>query len=265
MDAYFEAKARLFEPGRCDRAVVCVDDPWGRRLARRIEVPLRACSLQEATDLEVGPLHSTFVLRGCRVRLGLGGRHNARNAVIAAATAEVLGVGPSAVAEGLRRAPGVPGRFEPVDAGQPFAVLVDYSHTPDALRAALEGCREAAGGGRVVVVFGCGGERDHAKRPEMGAIATDLADLAVLTSDNPRHEDPASIIAEVRAGVTRSDRLLVEPDRAAAIALGLDRATRGDVVLIAGKGHEQYQDLGDERRPFDDRTVARAHLLGAFG
>ena len=266
MEAYFEAKARLFEPSRCRAAVVCVDDRWGARLARQVQVPLRVCSLDEAVDLEVGPLHSTFVLRGRRVRLGLGGRHNARNAVVAAAAADVLGVDAATVADGLRRARAVPGRFEPVAAGQPFVVLVDYSHTPDALQAALLACREVTGPDhRLLVVFGCGGDRDRGKRPEMGAIATDLADVAVLTTDNPRHEDPMAIIEEVRAGVRRPERLVVEPDRAAAIAVALDRAEPGDVVLIAGKGHETYQEGPDGHRPFDDRDVARARLRGVYG
>jgi UDP-N-acetylmuramoyl-L-alanyl-D-glutamate--2,6-diaminopimelate ligase len=152
----------------------------------------------------------------------------------------------------------VPGRFEFVDAGQPFTVVVDYAHTPDGLAAALAAAREL--GERVIVVFGCGGDRDRGKRPLMGAVAAHKADLAVLTSDNPRSEDPLTIIEEVRAGAPGARNLLVEPDRAAAIALALGEARAGDVVLIAGKGHETGQVMGDETRPFDDRDAAREAL-----
>ena len=164
------------------------------------------------------------------------------------------------LAEGLSALASVPGRNEPVDRGQPFSVLVDYAHTPDALERALAGARQMAGPGRVLVVFGCGGERDRAKRPVMGEVAARLADVAVLTTDNPRSEDPAAIIEEVRAG---APGLVVEPDRRAAIALALREAETGDVVVLAGKGHETTQVIGTESRPFDDRAVA-AELLGAL-
>jgi UDP-N-acetylmuramoyl-L-alanyl-D-glutamate--2,6-diaminopimelate ligase len=155
----------------------------------------------------------------------------------------------------------VPGRNEPVEVGQPFTVLVDYAHTPDGLEQALVAAREVVGDGRVVVVFGCGGDRDRAKRPLMGEVATRLADVAILTSDNPRSEDPAAIIDQVRAGVSRPEAMVVEPDRRAAIAVALATAEAGDVVIIAGKGHETTQTFGADVLPFDDRAVA-AQLLG---
>jgi UDP-N-acetylmuramoyl-L-alanyl-D-glutamate--2,6-diaminopimelate ligase len=169
-------------------------------------------------------------------------------------------VAPSTVAAGLASAPPVPGRFEPVDEGQPFAVLVDYSHKPGALAGALAAAREAAPGGRVILVFGAGGERDASKRPEMGEVAARLADRVLLTSDNPRGEDPLAIIDAIRSGITTTTDLTVEPDRATAIALAIGEARAGDVVLIAGKGHEAVQVVGDRALPFDDRDVARTAL-----
>ena len=163
--------------------------------------------------------------------------------------------------EGLAVTQGVPGRFEAVRAGQPFGVIVDYSHTPDSLENALRAAR-AVSGGRVLVVFGCGGDRDRGKRPLMGAIGARLAERAFVTSDNPRSEDPLAIIDEIVAGVPRErlDDLIVEPDRRAAIRLALAEARAGDLVVIAGKGHEQGQTIGDRRIPFDDREVAKELL-----
>ncbi len=179
----------------------------------------------------------------------------------AAHVGELLGLTPAQVAEGLSSARPVAGRLEPVESGQPFTVLVDYAHTPDGLEQVLRTVTEAAGGrGEVVVVFGCGGDRDRGKRPLMTAVATTLAGRVVLTSDNPRHEDPAAIIAEAAAGAGPPGRLDIEPDRAKAIALAIDQARPGDVVVIAGKGHETEQVIGDTASPFDDRDVARAEL-----
>jgi UDP-N-acetylmuramoyl-L-alanyl-D-glutamate--2,6-diaminopimelate ligase len=184
------------------------------------------------------------------------------NAVGTAAAAESLGIAPDVVARGLSAAPPVPGRFEAVDAGQPFAVLVDYAHKPDALDKALRAARELVGsGGRLTVVFGCGGDRDAAKRPLMGEVAARLADRVVITSDNPRFEDPQAIIDAVRAGVTSgAGAVTVDVDRRRAIEQALAQARAGDVVVIAGKGHETTQTIGDMVVPFDDREVARAAL-----
>jgi UDP-N-acetylmuramoyl-L-alanyl-D-glutamate--2,6-diaminopimelate ligase len=265
MASYFEAKARLFEPGRARVAVVNGDDEWGRRLLERIEgdVPVRVYSLDDADGLEVGADGSTFRWRGEEVRLQLGGRFNVSNALCAATVADALSVPASTVAAGLSSLPSVPGRFERVDAGQPFTVIVDYAHTPDGLAALLAAARETAFGGRVIAVFGAGGDRDRGKRPVMGAVVAAAADVAVLTSDNPRSEDPLAIIDEVRAGAPGAANLVVEPDRAAAIALAVREARAGDVVVIAGKGHETGQTVGDTTVPFDDRAVARDALAGA--
>jgi UDP-N-acetylmuramoyl-L-alanyl-D-glutamate--2,6-diaminopimelate ligase len=264
MEDYFEAKAALFDPDRADAAVVNADDPWGRRLLAGARLPTRPFSLAEAADLRLDRAGSTFRWEGEPVRLRIPGPANVANALAAAAAARELGVDAAAVGRGLSGAAAVPGRNEPVDRGQPFTVLVDYAHTPDGLEQSLAGARATAGPGRLLVVFGCGGDRDRAKRPLMGEVATRLADVAVLTSDNPRDEDPAAILDQVRAGVARPEALVVEPDRRAAIALALGQARPDDVVVIAGKGHETTQVVGSQVIPFDDRAVA-AYILEERG
>ena len=275
MEEYFAAKASLFTPERAAVGVVNADDAWGRRLldslrsgpaGGTVALPTRPFSLADVADLEVGQGGSTFRWAGQPVHLRLGGVFNVTNALAAATAARELGADPAAVAEGLSSVASVPGRFEEVDAGQPFTVVVDYAHTPASLEQVLSAARPLAvgsngsGPGRVLVVFGCGGDRDRAKRPAMGEAATRLADLAVLTSDNPRGEDPQAIIEQVRAGVSRPEALVVEPDRRAAIATALASARPGDVVVVAGKGHEAVQVTGDEVVPFDDRLVVREEL-----
>ena len=207
MEDYFAAKASLFDPERAEVAVVNADDPWGRRLLESARLPTRPFSMADAVGLVVDRSGSSFPWEGEPVRIRLAGTVNVANALAAAAAARELGVAAPAVAKGLSDLDAVPGRNEPVERGQPFSVLVDYAHTPDALALTLAGAREMAAGGRVLVVFGCGGDRDRGKRPLMGEIATRLADVAVLTSDNPRSEDPAAIIDEVRAGVRRPEVL----------------------------------------------------------
>jgi UDP-N-acetylmuramoyl-L-alanyl-D-glutamate--2,6-diaminopimelate ligase len=261
VERYFAAKAALFGPELADRGVVNVDDPHGRQLVDVATIPMTPYSLEDVVDLRVGSEGSRFLWRGRPVVLPIGGRFNVANALAAATAAAVLGVDESTIAEGLSMAPPVPGRMETVDAGQPFRVVVDYAHTPDALTELLGELR-ATTRGRVVVVFGCGGDRDRAKRPLMGRAAAEGADLAVVTSDNPRREDPLAIIADVVAGVPVPLRakLVTEPDRRAAIAVALEAAQAGDVVAIAGKGHETTQSVAGESRSFDDRVVARALL-----
>lgn len=270
-EAYFRAKARLFEPERCARAVVNRDDAHGRLLLDAARVPTVSYSLEDAADVELAAVRSTFTWAGHRVTLPLGGVFNVSNALAAATVARELGVDPATIAAGLSAAPPVPGRFEAVDAGQSFAVVVDYAHTPDGLEQVLKAARGATvrerQHGRVLVVFGCGGDRDRTKRPAMGEVAARLADRAWLTSDNPRSEDPLAIIAEVQSGVRDADRarLVVEPDRRAAIALAVGEARDGDVVVIAGKGHETGQTIGEVTVPFDDRVVAREALEALEG
>lgn len=260
MERYFETKALLFDPERAAMAVVNADDAWGRRLLEAPRLPTRPFAMADAVGLEMDRRGSTFRWEGEGVRLQIPGQANVANAVAAATVGRALGVEAAEVAAGLSGLVSVPGRNEAVDRGQPFTVLVDYAHTPDGLEQALVSARRLAAGARVLLVFGCGGERDRGKRPLMGEVATRLADLAVLTSDNPRSEDPLAIIAEVRAGVRQTENLVVESDRRAAIALVLQAARPDDVVIIAGKGHETTQVLDGRTLAFDDRAVA-AELL----
>jgi UDP-N-acetylmuramoyl-L-alanyl-D-glutamate--2,6-diaminopimelate ligase len=269
LEDYFAAKARLFAPDLAERGVVVVDDDWGARLARAASVPVTTLSLRGHADVTAGDvaLHrdgATFRAhlpgRSLPVRIRLPGRFNVANALLALAMLDAAGCDVAAGAAGLERVAGVPGRMERVDAGQPFTVLVDYAHTPEALATVLAAVRDL--GGRVLVVIGCGGDRDRAKRPLMGRAAVAGADHAVLTSDNPRSEDPDAIISAMVAGARAVDggSWTVEPDRARAIAEALAAARPGDVVVIAGKGHERGQELAGRTVPFDDRAVARAVL-----
>jgi UDP-N-acetylmuramoyl-L-alanyl-D-glutamate--2,6-diaminopimelate ligase len=262
-EAYFAAKAKLFEPGRCDHAVVNLDDPHGRLLRDAAEVPVVGYSVEALDHLELGRAGSVFSWRGHRVELPMPGRYNVANALAVAEVASLLGVEETAVVRGLGVGVSVPGRFELVE-GAPGAVVVDFAHTPDALRSVLGTAREMLGPhGRLVVVFGCGGDRDASKRPKMGEVACEMADSVVLTNDNPRSEDPLSILAEIRSGC--SGEPLVLPDRRAAIRAALSVTGSEDVVVIAGKGHEQGQELEDRIEPFDDRVVAAEEIRAMRG
>ena len=243
MEEYFESKRRLF--AQATRAVVNVGDEYGERLAAELPAAMTFRPDDELPDVE----------------LKLAGRFNVENALAAAAAARALGVGEAAIKQGLEAVDRVPGRFERVDEGQPFTVLVDYAHTPGALETALRAARELGRGGRLICVFGAGGDRDRVKRPLMGRVVAELADVSLVTSDNPRGEDPAAIAAEVVDGLG----LEVELDRRRAIEHVLESAQPGDVVVIAGKGHEQGQEIAGRKLPFDDREVAREVLrrLGA--
>jgi UDP-N-acetylmuramoyl-L-alanyl-D-glutamate--2,6-diaminopimelate ligase len=252
MEDYFQAKRRLFVEG-APPAAVNVGDEYGRRLAA--ELP-DALTFGFADDAAVGP----SALDG--VDLKLRGRFNVENALGALAAAQLLGIDDAAIVRGLESVRGVPGRFESIDEGQPFEVVVDYAHKPLALETLLRTVRELATGS-VICVFGCGGDRDREKRPQMGRIASELADVVIVTNDNPRSEDPQAIIDAIVAGAARE--VDVVPDRAAAIAQAIEQAREGDVVLIAGKGAEQGQEFADRTIPFDDREAARDALrtLGA--
>jgi UDP-N-acetylmuramoyl-L-alanyl-D-glutamate--2,6-diaminopimelate ligase len=248
MECYFDAKRRLFVGDDPPPAAINLDDPWGRKLAA--ERPDALTFGLDAADAQIRP----DALHG--IDLKLRGRFNLSNALGALGAARLLGIEPAAVAQGLEAVRGVPGRFESVDEGQPFEVIVDYSHTPDSLENALRAARELAAG-RVLCVFGCGGDRDREKRPLMGRIAAELADVPILTTDNPRSEDPLAIIDEVLHG---APELEVEPDRRAAIARAIEAAREGDVVLVAGRGAEPAQEVAGRKLPFDDRDVAREAL-----
>ncbi|HEY2477433.1 MAG TPA: UDP-N-acetylmuramoyl-L-alanyl-D-glutamate--2,6-diaminopimelate ligase [Solirubrobacterales bacterium] len=280
MEDYFAAKRMLFEADPGVR-IVNVDDPYGRRLAEEFDCLTFSAEGAEAdyraVDVEFDATGASFTvlmgrkaryIRGfrpinteVRVRTGMPGHFNVANALGALAAAGALGVDAGTAAAGLAAAARVPGRFEPIDEGQGFAVLVDYAHTPDSMENVLRAARRLTSG-RLISVFGAGGDRDKAKRPLMGRAGGVLSDLAIVTSDNPRSEDPEAIVAEVAAGAREGDaELEVEVDRRAAIALALGRAEPGDTVVIAGKGHEQGQEFeGGRKVPFDDREVAREEL-----
>lgn len=255
-EAYFRAKARLFEPRLSDRAVINTDDPHGRLLNDTIEIPVVTVGLDEVRDLTHQPWGSTFTWQEAEFSVPLAGSHNASNALVAAAVLTSLGVDAGTAASGIAATPVVPGRFERVDHPGPISAVVDYAHTPDALEAVLNAARERTNG-EVIVVFGCGGDRDATKRPIMGRVAAELADLVILTTDNPRSESPAAIIEDVKRGVPSQEAVLVIPDRAEAIAEAIARARPADLVVIAGKGHETTQIIGDRVLEFDDRLQAQ--------
>jgi len=269
MEDYFNAKRRLFTTSRPRIAVVNVDDPYGGRLAAELDEPVTFALDREAVyraeNVQIGLQGCQFTVRTpeaeIEVSSPLRGRFNVYNILGSLAAARAMGVSLDTAAAAVETAGQVPGRFEPVEEGQDFAVLVDYAHTPDSLENVLRAAR-ALTDARVHVVFGCGGDRDRGKRPLMGAIAARLADHVIVTSDNPRSEDPEAIIEEILTGTgpgVRSD-----PDRRAAIAEAISGADRGDVVVIAGKGHEQGQEFAGGRKiPFDDVTVARDALRSA--
>jgi UDP-N-acetylmuramoyl-L-alanyl-D-glutamate--2,6-diaminopimelate ligase len=281
MEEYFNAKALLFTPNHALRGVVDADDPWGRRLLEQARIPTVAVRHSDAADVVLRPGHSEFTWRGQRIATPLTGAINVDNALLAAEAALALeepNLGPAEIARAMANLAPVPGRLQVIaapgsqaggDAESPnFTVLVDYAHTPAGLEVVLGEARALAPTGRVLCVFGCGGNRDRAKRPLMGAAAARLSDLAFVTSDNPRDEDPSAIIDEVLAGIPDgrgNARVVVEPDRAVAIRLALDSARPGDVVVIAGKGHETYQEVAGRRFPFDDAVEARRALSLRFG
>lgn len=271
---YYAAKASLFTPERARLGLVNVDDEHGRRLAAEARIPVRTFSLRDssadwrAVDVELGPAGSTFRAVGpgtdVPVTCPLPGDFNVSNALAAVAACAEAGLPASQVRRlgaAIGRAGGVPGRLERVEAGQDFTVVVDYAHKPDAVEATLRTLRPLTAG-RVIVVIGAGGDRDTGKRPIMGQIAARLADVVVVTDDNPRSEDPAAIRAAVLAGARTGTAEVVEVgDRRAAIEAAVGRAGPGDIVLVAGKGHESGQEIAGVVHPFDDREVAREALL----
>ncbi|UFR05003.1 UDP-N-acetylmuramoyl-L-alanyl-D-glutamate--2,6-diaminopimelate ligase [Streptomyces sp. Go40/10] len=281
MEDYFRAKAQLFTPQRSKLGVVNVDDDYGRRLAREATVPVVTFSAEghpdadwRAEDVQIGPMDSTFTVLGpdgvrVHARSPLPGPFNVANTLAAVVALAAAGLDPQAAADGIAAVPGVPGRLERVDAGQPYLAVVDYAHKTDAVESVLKALRKVTKG-RLHVVLGCGGDRDETKRAPMGAAAARLADTAVLTSDNPRSEDPLAILATMLRGAAsvpaheRGEVLLFE-DRAAAIAAAVGRAQAGDTVLVAGKGHEQGQDIAGVIRPFDDRQVLREAIQNTQG
>lgn len=271
VEEYYAAKASLFTPDRARRALLNVDDEHGRRLTQEVEIPFSTFSAAgaqadwRAVDVECGPDGSTFRLLGpdgldVTTSVPLPGDFNVANALAAVATCAIAGYDPAVVARGIAEGPGVPGRLERVDAGQEFTVVVDYAHKPDAVEATLRTLRPLTAG-RLVVVLGAGGDRDRGKRSVMGEIAARLADVLVVTDDNPRSEDPAAIRAALLEGARGGVAEVREVgDRRTAIAEALRLAAPGDIVLVAGKGHESGQEVAGVVTPFDDRQVVREEL-----
>jgi UDP-N-acetylmuramoyl-L-alanyl-D-glutamate--2,6-diaminopimelate ligase len=271
MEDYFSAKASLFTPTRARTGLVDVDGTWGRRLLDRAEVPVQTLSAAGnraewcAVDIALGPTGSRFRIVGPDAsELAAGcpipGAFNVANTLAAVAAAGTVGYDAALVADGIARSVGVPGRLELVDEGQDFPVVVDYAHKPDAIEAALETLRPLTDG-RLIVVLGAGGDRDPGKRPLMGRIAAAGADVLVVTDDNPRSEDPAAIRAAILDGIVEPSATVLEiADRRSAIAEAVSLAGAGDVVLVAGKGHETGQEIAGVVHPFDDRTVVREEL-----
>ncbi|MGW7758559.1 UDP-N-acetylmuramoyl-L-alanyl-D-glutamate--2,6-diaminopimelate ligase [Streptomyces violaceusniger] len=273
MEDYFQAKAQLFTKARSRAGVINYDDEYGRRLIEQSEVPVTTFSAEghpdahwRAADVEVGPLGSTFTAVGpngesVRAAAPLPGPFNVANALAAVVALAVAGIDPQTAADGIAAVPGVPGRLERVDVGQPYLAVVDYAHKTDAVESVLRALRKVTDG-KLHAVLGCGGDRDRLKRGPMGAAVARYSDTAVLTSDNPRSEDPLAILAAMLAGAAevpaheRGD-VLVEEDRANAIAAAVARAEPGDTVIVAGKGHELGQDIAGVIRAFDDRQVLR--------
>ena len=285
MEQYFEAKSELFAPSHALCGVVYADDPWGRRLMAQARIPMVAVHHSDATDIVLLPGQTEFTWRGHRITTPLTGAVNVDNALLAAETALALDLSPEEIAHAMGHLSPVPGRLQVIAAPDggvagrsvpsgfpaaerpPFTVLVDYAHTPAGLEIVLGEARNLAPGGRVVCVFGCGGDRDRTKRPVMGGVAVRDSNLAFLTSDNPRSEDPDAIIDEVLGGIDGgrdNARVVVEPDRRAAIRRALAAAQPGDIVVIAGKGHETYQEIAGQRLPFDDASEARDALAASF-
>ncbi|WP_069976021.1 UDP-N-acetylmuramoyl-L-alanyl-D-glutamate--2,6-diaminopimelate ligase [Streptomyces rubrolavendulae] len=281
MEDYFQAKAQLFTPRRSRQGVVNLDDEYGRRLVTEATVPVVSFSADgdpdadwRAEDVRSGPLGSTFTIVGPKderiaAKAPLPGPFNVANTLAAVVTLAVAGIDPQTAADGVAAVPGVPGRLERVDAGQPYLAVVDYAHKTDAVESVLRSLRKVTEGS-LHLVLGCGGDRDVTKRGPMGAAAARLADTAVLTSDNPRSEDPLAILSAMLAGAAQvpaheRGTVLVDADRASAIAAAVARARPGDTVLVAGKGHEQGQDIAGVVRPFDDRRVLREAIQNSQG
>ncbi len=258
MDEYFASKAALFSSRYSASALVNIDTAWGIRLKDSIDIPFQTYSIAEANDIDMTSQGTKFLLGSRKINLKLVGKHNVANAIGAYKAAKQLGLDDDAIVAGLEGLEKVDGRMERLEVGQDFEVFVDFAHTPDALKTLLDQVRYITPNGRLILVFGCGGMRDKAKRPEMGRIAYAGADTIIITSDNPRSESPHEIIEAIAAGAGNyeSDRILKQANREWAIQHAIGLASSGDTVVIAGKGHETYQDFGDRVTTFDDRKVA---------
>jgi UDP-N-acetylmuramoyl-L-alanyl-D-glutamate--2,6-diaminopimelate ligase len=259
MENYFAAKASLFSPEHAARAVVWCDDPYGERIADMTRLPLTRVRRSDAKDV-VASLHgTTFFWRSHLVETALVGDYNVDNALMAMEILRTLGVDEASIATAMKSVAAVPGRFEVVSSAD-VVVIVDYAHTPEGLRRLLADVRSLVHKGRIITVFGCGGDRDRAKRPEMGEVVSSSSEITIVTSDNPRSESPDAIIDAIIAGTVPGATVIRQSDRRSAIFEALSLARTGDAVVLAGKGHETTQVIGDLVLPFDDRVVARELL-----
>jgi UDP-N-acetylmuramoyl-L-alanyl-D-glutamate--2,6-diaminopimelate ligase len=274
IEAYFAAKRKLFD--QAGRTLVNLDDRWGRRIREEIPDRCWGYGIDERGEfypksMEIGPNGIKMTVASpigeMEIQSPLVGRYNVYNLLAAVGAGVALGLSKESIVSGVAAMTGVPGRFEKVDAGQPFLLLVDYAHTEDALDRLLQAVSDLQPR-RIITVFGCGGDRDRGKRPKMGAVSARQSDITVLTSDNPRSEPPLAIIQEIEGGLRSADpsaQYEIVPNRREAIARAVDLAEAGDAVVIAGKGHEDYQIIGNERFPFDDRQAARETLERKYG
>lgn len=266
--SYFEAKSQLFVNLTADKcAVVNIDDPAGRKLIARIPARVITYGLSEKADIFASEITLeerglSFTTLGKRIEMKLSGRHNVYNALAAIGTGVALGLDVKDIKSGIAALSQIKGRFEAIEEGQPFKVIIDYAHTPDALQSVLLSAR-GLNPTRIITLFGCGGDRDTGKRPLMGKVARELSDYVIITSDNPRSEDPLEIIRQIESGFNQHNNYRVVVDRKEAISQSIQEARPGDLVLIAGKGHEDYQIIGDQTIPFDDGKVTRG-VLSSF-
>jgi UDP-N-acetylmuramoyl-L-alanyl-D-glutamate--2,6-diaminopimelate ligase len=267
MESYFHAKARLFAAGRSRRAIIFIDGEYGRAMAEASEVPTIRVGFDSVRDVVLNRSGASFRMDGIELQVPLIGRHNLANTICAITALQEVGVELPDIAGALRSVQEPRGRLDFLrDSAAPFDVVVDYAHTPAALEAVLIALRETvATSTRIIVVFGCGGDRDHEKRPRMGEVAARFGDVVVITNDNPRSEEPRGIAEDIVRGVPAEATVEVILDRREAILWAIDHAQLGDVVLIAGKGHERVQVLDGREVPFDDHDVALSHLLHLFG
>ena len=261
---YFAAKAKLFTPGISRVGVVNVDDPRGQLLIDVDAIPMRSYGHADALNQVIEVSRVAFTWHDTNISLPMGGGFTLMNALAAITAADELGISPKHIVAGCAVLESVPGRFESVPNDLGIGIVVDYAHTPDGLNEVLSSVR-ALTQHRVIVVFGCGGNRDHGKRPLMGEVASRLADVVYVTSDNPRTEDPEAILADVVAGIPRTNDVHVIVDRREAIASAISHARRGDIVVIAGKGHESTQDIGGVLTPFSDVEVAKSVVSSRKG
>ncbi len=266
LEDYFKAKCSLFTENQCKTAVVNIDDPFGQRLVKKLDIETCEVSPSSAEVRKISFTGSSIIWRDQVVELQITGEFNIENALLAASTCLLLGLKEDQIVNGLKKAEPVPGRFEIVSGNKDGPiVIVDYSHTPAGIENVLQAVRNIAPEVKLTIVFGCGGDRDRSKRPQMASSAEVHADQVIITTDNPRNEDPRKIIDDAMAGFEYPESVIVEEDRESAIRIAIQSSQSGEVVVIAGKGAETTQEIRGNVRPFDDRLIARKNLKGVKG